>query len=373
MDRLAGARRDPEQARKPRIAHTPGLTRRAQINRSGWQERCLDLLANPTAVLPRWLKPSRALNQEFPSSEEPALFARFGEEVRKLQGRAAGRGTPHRALHAKSLGFLQGELEILEDLPQEARHGFLARPGTYRAEIRFSNAAATFQKDAKKDFRGAAVRVHGLGEQGDQSQDLVMTNKPRGTAKDARAFLHLIQSSQRGALPMARFALRHPLTLALLLWQRHEVRSLAAETFWSGGPIRMGADRMVKYFIRPSRPIEAFPVPQDATDDYLTQELASRAESGAIEYGFYLQFQADPHKTPVENALAEWKEEDAPPVRVARLRIPVQRFDTPERRRAGDQMEFNPWNCTPGSVPVGQLNRARGVVYPASQAGRRGE
>ena len=35
---------------------------------------------------------------------------------------------------------------------------------------------------------------------------------------------------------------------------------------------------------------------------------------------FLLQFQADPHKTPVENALAEWKEEDSPPVRVARQR-----------------------------------------------------
>jgi hypothetical protein len=339
----------------------------------GAVERCLDLLANPTAVLPRWLKPSRALNQEYPSSDESALFARFGDEVRKLQGRAAGEGTPYRALHAKSLGFLQGELEILKDLPQEARHGFLARPGTYRAEIRFSNAASTIQKDGKKDFRGAAVRVHGLGEKGDQSQDLVMTNKPRGTAKDARTFLHLIQSLERGALPMAHFALRHPLTLALLLWQQHEVRSLAAETFWSGGPIRMGDGQMVKYFIRPFRPIEAFPVPKDAADDYLTQELASRVGTGAIEYGFYLQFQTDPHKAPIENALAEWTEEDSPPVLMARLRIPVQRFDTPERKKAGDQMEFNPWNCTPGNEPVGQLNRARGVVYPASQAGRRGE
>jgi hypothetical protein len=56
---------------------------------------------------------------------------------------------------------------------------------------------------------------------------------------------------------------------------------------------------------------------------------------------------------------------------VADVEFGPQEFDTPERRAEGERLEFSVWNYLDDLTPVGQLNRARRVVYPASQRLRR--
>src|SRR5690349_532733 len=95
--------------------------------------------------------------REHPSQGEAERFERYAKELRELQrARAAGR-----ALHAKGFG-VRAELTVLPDLPEHARVGPFARPGTFQALARFSNGSGARQADKKPDVRGLAVKLLGV-------------------------------------------------------------------------------------------------------------------------------------------------------------------------------------------------------------------
>jgi hypothetical protein len=153
-------------------------------------------------------------------------------------------------------------------------------------------------------------------------QDLVMTNKPRATARDARGFKDLIESTECGPLGRLLFALRHPVTARLLLGALHPVAS--------GG----------------------------------------RLSAGSVGFTLLLQFQTDPYRTPIENGLTLWNERDAPPMAVADVEFGPQEFDTPERRAEGERLEFSVWNYVDDSTPWGSsIGLAGWSIRPASASG----
>ena len=59
----------------------------------------------------------------------------------------------------------------------------------------------------------------------------------------------------------------------------------------------------------------------------------------------------------------EWKEHDAPYLRVAQIRIPKQRFEDADRMTRCEQTAFNPWHCLPEHRPLGNQSRARRRMY----------
>jgi Catalase len=314
----------------------------------------------------------KELYAEYPQRGEEALFERLARAVNALQQRSAAGGPVFRGLHANAISVLHGEVRVRDDLPEEARFGFLARGARFPVVARFSGASHKPTDEAVPDFYGLAIRIGDVAGGGEQ--DLVMTNKPRATARDAAGFKALIDSTERGALPRLLFALRHPATARLLLGARHPVASVANETYWSGDPIRWGP-RVAKYVLKPAAANDGQSRP-GATGRYLSRdelaaELRRRLSSASVGFTFSLQFQADPYRTPIENGLVLWSEEDAPPVPVADVEFEPQEFDTAERREEGEALEFSVWNCLDDSTPVGQLNRARRVVYAASQRLRR--
>ena len=65
----------------------------------------------------------------------------------------------------------------------------------------------------------------------------------------------------------------------------------------------------------------------------------------------------------VEKSTVEWKEEDAPFIKVATITIPRQTFATPERDQFGENLSFTPWHALPQHRPLGSINRTRRVVY----------
>jgi hypothetical protein len=315
----------------------------------------------------------KELYAEYPQRGEQAVFERLARAVNALQRRSAAGGRVSRGLHANAIAVLHGEVRVREDLPGEARFGFLARGARFPLVARFSRASHKPTDEAAPDFYGLAIRIGGVAGGGEQ--DLVMTNKPRATARDAAGFKALIDSTERGALPRLLFALRHPATARLLLGARHPVASVAKETYWSGDPIRWGP-RVAKYVLKRAASNDA-QSRSGATGRYLSRdelaaELRVRLSTASVGFTLSLQFQADPYRTPIENGLVLWSEEDAPPVPVADIEFEPQEFDTPERRDEGEALEFSVWNCLDDSTPVGQLNRARRVVYAASQRLRRG-
>ena len=76
-----------------------------------------------------------------------------------------------------------------------------------------------------------------------------------------------------------------------------------------------------------------------------------------------VQFQVDSQRMPIEDATVEWDEDVSPYVPVARIRIPRQQLDGPDRPGACERMAFNPWNCLAPHRPLGNLNRARRDIY----------
>jgi hypothetical protein len=65
----------------------------------------------------------------------------------------------------------------------------------------------------------------------------------------------------------------------------------------------------------------------------------------------------------VETSTIEWKESEAPFIKVATITIPKQTFATPERDQFGENLSFTPWHALPQHRPLGAVNRVRRVVY----------
>jgi hypothetical protein len=66
---------------------------------------------------------------------------------------------------------------------------------------------------------------------------------------------------------------------------------------------------------------------------------------------------------PIEDASIEWPESQSPFVPVARIYVPRQTFDTPERVRLARELSFNPWHSIAEHRPLGNQNRARLRIY----------
>jgi hypothetical protein len=86
-----------------------------------------------------------------------------------------------------------------------------------------------------------------------------------------------------------------------------------------------------------------------------------------VAFDFYVQFQTDARKMPIEDASVEWTERESPYVRVAEVRIPRQSIDVQGREQACERTSFNPWNCLTVHRPLGAMNRVRRTIYEAMQ------
>jgi len=96
---------------------------------------------------------------------------------------------------------------------------------------------------------------------------------------------------------------------------------------------------------------------------------------GALQFEVQLQFFVDEASTPIEDATNEWPETVAPFVTVAILTIPTQDTESTAGKKLATDIEaaaFDPWNALMEHRPLGEVMRARKVVYYQSQVGRKG-
>src|SRR6185369_2574566 len=101
----------------------------------------------------------------------------------------------------------------------------------------------------------------------------------------------------------------------------------------------------------------------------LSAEAARRLADGDIRLELCIQRYADKRSTPIEDTAVEWTEQVSPPEPVAVLTVARGDLSTPDalaQAQIIDEMAFNPWNTTDEFRPLGNLNRARKVVYDAS-------
>ena len=122
----------------------------------------------------------------------------------------------------------------------------------------------------------------------------------------------------------------------------------------------------MKFTIAPAEGTEqAAKVPHPSAD-FLRDELDRRLQRGNLIFDFFAQFFVEEARTPIEDTSVPWKIEDAPLLKVAELRVRGPLKD--ELSRQVNRLSFTPWHTTEDRRPLGNVMRARRVVYLASAA-----
>jgi hypothetical protein len=124
----------------------------------------------------------------------------------------------------------------------------------------------------------------------------------------------------------------------------------------------LGPERFVKWSARPCGGGQRSGGRQEG-DDFLRAALRADLAEGEGCFDLLVQPQVPGKNMPVEDASVEWREDDSPFRRVARVTIPRQEFDTPEQNAFCEALSFTPWHSLPAHRPAGALNRVRRAVY----------
>ena len=302
--------------------------------------------------------------ESVPVEEAEAIAVTRRNIERQVRADAATDGLARRDEHPKSHGCVEGTFEVLADLPPEFAVGLFAAPRTYPAWLRFSNASTKPKDDKAGDGRGVGVKLMGVEGSRSGTQDLVLMNGPRFFLRDAAQALAF---NQAGANALKFFA---P-SLNPFRWRVHELMAAMAITgskmssplgarYWSVTPYLFG-EGAFKYSLIPAGEPSAH---QDRTGpNFLHDNMAKSLAEADARFDFAIQL-----RTPgmsVEDPTIEWRESDSPFVRVARLTIPKQGFDDPERLSFGENLSFTPWHGLDAHRPLGGINRVRRSVYEA--------
>jgi len=319
--------------------------------------------------------------QERVDPGEAQRFERYAEQLREMQRKNARDGLPSRALHAKAQLGLTAEFSVLPDLPEHARVGPFAKPGVFRAYVRYSNGAGRRQSDAKPDVRGVAVKLLGVegkkiipGMEDARTQDFLMIRSSVTPFRNADEFVPFVQAvvSPLKGLPRVIGLLGFGRTLQILrtaMRQLGQPLASLAETRWfSAVPIQFGG-HAVRYSLVPRAAASGAKLAP--SPDMLAEEMAGRLRKAPVEYDFQVQFFVDEKSTPIEDASVEW---DAPWLTIGRLTLPVQEVNSEAGRKTAELVErlsFDPWHALVELRPLGNIQRARNAAYRLSSQERK--
>jgi hypothetical protein len=275
-----------------------------------------------------------------------------------------------RPVFSKTQGVAHGWFEPLPDLDESLRVGVFAMEKNFEAWVRFSSDCQPGDADQKNTL-GIAIKLFGvpgekLFEQGD-TQDFLMQNHDVFLVPDAESMCEFTREILNGAGEDA-YDKKHPETGRISKEMEKTELSALSAIFWSAVPYRFGKGRFVKYKLAPRLKLQG---PPPADHDYLSADLARRLKKDVAVFDFYVQFQKDQKKQPLDHATTRWEESDTPPVLVARLTLPVQDVTAPGQANYGQNLAFQPWHSLPEHEPIGSISDARRVAYEASAKVRR--
>ncbi|MXQ14809.1 catalase family protein [Microvirga makkahensis] len=317
-------------------------------------------------------------------------MASGGRTTRERYGRSV------RTSHAKAHGILKGELRVLEDLPPELRQGLFSEPRTYPAVVRLAQVPGEFLDDRRVSTpRGMALKIIGVegemlpGHQGEVTQDWVLDTGKVFIAPSAKVFLAQITATEM-AMPLpegvkqavsmtsraANAALNAVgLNSANLDFYGHPFIHPLAEAYYSQCPFRYG-DYIAKLRVRPAMPrlrqlLTASFTPAD--EDGLRTAVTEYFRDNPAEYEVAIQLCTDLERMPVENANAEWPENESPYRPVARLTLPPQDAFDAARQALDETLLFCPSHSLAAHRPLGSVMRARMKAYEVLGHARRQE
>ena len=316
------------------------------------------------------------LGREYPPPDEAADIAQVLAIMRGQFEHTFPPGCPgpiRRDQHPKAHGCVQAVFTVVDDLPEELRHGLFHTPRSYDAWIRFSPSSPLMPPDTKRDAHGMAIKLLGVpglkvldGGQGAQTQDFLLANNDAFFVRSTKDYVQFAQAFASERVMSFFFGL-NPLRCRLreltnmLLSVGKQITNPLQTRYWSQTPYRLGP-HAVKYSARPLSAAQD-PLPDPPGPDYLRQAMAATLMRKEVVFEFMVQVQTDALRMPVEDQTVVWDERVSPFRRVATIRIPVQECDTPERCAFAENLSFTPWHSLPEHRPLGSMNRIRRQLY----------
>ena len=317
--------------------------------------------------------------QEQVAADEAERFAGYARQFAAIQERKSKKYGPGRALHRKQITAASGFLQVLDDLPDFARQGLFARPATYDVRVRLSNGGFDRAPDRAPDIRGFAIRV--LGVEGDsalgngpaRSQDFTLINQEAFAFPKSDEFVDFALAAATGGGALLKFLIRRygllggPARLLKLVKSVGKpFGGFATETLFSAVPIACGPYAVRVRLVPAGANGVAAP---DAKADW-GADFSARLARHHLHWDLQLQPYVSEALTPIENASVNWP---TPYTTVARLNLPRQDTRSARGQELAAEAEagvFDPWQAMAEHRPLGDVQRARKVVYFESQKGR---
>jgi hypothetical protein len=324
------------------------------------------------------MAPSTQWRESVPPGEA-GRFASYGQQFAAIQARKSRRYGTGRALHRKQLTAAKGTFEVLADVPDFARHGLFASPQTFEARVRLSNGGMDRAADGTPDIRGFAIRV--LGVKGDSalgngpavSQDFALINQEVFGFPSSAEFVDFVVAASAGMGSLIRFLIKRygllggPARLVKLMRTMGKPFSgFATEMHFSAAPIACGP-YAVRVRLLPSA--GNGPARADAKQN-CGADFSTHLRDKDLQWDVQLQPYLDDQRTPIEDASVNWP---SPYATVARLTLPRQDTESSQGKALMAEVEqsiFDPWQALTEHRPLGDVQRARKVVYFESQKGR---
>lgn len=326
-----------------------------------------------------------------------------------LDRRYAGTQRFLRGVHPKDHGCVEATFTISDNIPAANRVGVFKNPGrTFRAAIRFSNAAPLVADDAPQEpgppagelvrtqgSRGMAIKLYDVdGERlmpddGERTQDFLMINQPVFAFANIEDYLELnliIRDDDNAASQFFTRPNQSPEAEARTKRSRGIIARIKGflqpafqdpplspldNTYFSAAPFSLGEGQVMKFACKPVNPMSGELGEAINDPDYLRNAMRSRmaeAEGKDICFDFEIQVRDAQSlvgriETEIEDACTEWND---PFVAVARITIPAQDISSPERQEFCETLFYTPWHGLVDHRPLGGINRVRRDVYNVS-------
>jgi hypothetical protein len=285
----------------------------------------------------------------------------------RLRGQYGPGATVRRDAHPKTHGLVKAEFIVLDDFSYALRHGVFKTPRTFEAVIRFSAGdTAVFPDTRVPRSGGMAVKLFGVegekllpNEKHAQTHEFIMINFPGFLTQSFASYeaLHIAAAPDTRKL----FYEAHPHEESLFKRQSLEPFNNPVQArYFSQVPYMLGPNA-VKYSAKPISNAANRPAASEGPD-FLREAMKKQVGESDVYFDFMVQVQTDPIKMPIEDPLTVWDEALSPFQRVAIVRIPRQDI-TMAGVETAENLAFTPWHALPEHRPIGNMNRARKVIY----------
>ena len=317
--------------------------------------------------------------REAVAADEAQRYANAARRFAAIQQRKSKKYGAGRTLHRKQLTAAAGTLEVLDGLPQWAAQGLFSQPHDYEVWVRLSNGGFDKARDSMPDVRGFAFRVLGvdgesaLGNGPAKSQDFTLINQEAFAFKGSAEFIDFAEAASYGNGALLKYLFKRyglfgaPAQLAKMLKVAGKpFGGFATEPMFSCVPMANGPYAARVRLL----PADANGKAQPGANQDWNADFSARLARGALHWDLQLQPWVDEATTPIEDASVNWP---TPYVTVARLMLPRQDTAGAEGQELARQVEatvIDPWQALAEHRPLGDVQRARKVVYFASQKGR---